>query len=77
MTEKKKDITENNFFPFLSKYDMSAVKVEDRGLARYININAENIFLGGIFANKMFGKSKMSIVERLINNLMRTEMYNG
>ena len=78
MTEKKKDsTTENNFFPFLSKYDMSAVKVEDRGLARYININAENIFLGGIFANKMFGKSKMSIVERLINNLMRTEMYNG
>jgi small subunit ribosomal protein S7 len=77
MTEKKKDSTENNFFPFLSKYDMSAVKVEDRGLARYININAENIFLGGIFANKMFGKSKMSIVERLINNLMRTEMYNG
>jgi len=78
MTEKKKDsTTENNFFPFLSKYDMSTVKVEDRGLARYININAENIFLGGIFANKMFGKSKMSIVERLINNLMRTEMYNG
>jgi small subunit ribosomal protein S7 len=77
MTEKKKDSAENNFFPFLSKYDMSAVKVEDRGLARYININAENIFLGGIFANKMFGKSKMSIVERLINNLMRTEMYNG
>ena len=77
MTEKKKDITENNFFPFLSKYDMSAVKVEDRGLARYININAENIFLGGIFANKMFGKSKMSIVERLINNLMRTEVYKG
>jgi small subunit ribosomal protein S7 len=77
MTEKKKDSTENNFFPFLSKYDMSAVKVEDRGLARYININAENIFLGGIFANKMFGKSKMSIVERLINNLMRTETYNG
>jgi small subunit ribosomal protein S7 len=77
MTEKKKDSAENNFFPFLSKYDMSAVTVEDRGLARYININAENIFLGGIFANKMFGKSKMSIVERLINNLMRTEMYNG
>ena len=77
MTEKKKDSAENNFFPFLSKYDMSTVKVEDRGLARYININAENIFLGGIFANKMFGKSKMSIVERLINNLMRTEMYNG
>jgi len=77
MTEKKKDSAENNFFPVLSKYDMSAVKVEDRGLARYININAENIFLGGIFANKMFGKSKMSIVERLINNLMRTEMYNG
>lgn len=77
MTEKKKESAENNFFPVLSKYDMSTVKIEDRGLARYINLDANNIFLGGIFANKMFGKSKMSIVERLINNLMRTEMYNG
>lgn len=77
MTEKKKENIENNFFPFLSKYDMSAIKIEDKGLERYINLNVDNIFLGGIFANKMFGKSKISIVERLINNLMRTEMYNG
>jgi len=76
MTEKKKDM-ENDFFPFLSKYDMSAIKIEDKGLERYINLDVSNIFLGGIFANKMFGKSKMSIVERLINNLMRTENYNG
>ena len=28
-------------------------------------------------ANRSFGKSKVSIVERLVNNLMRTEVYTG
>ena len=75
MTEKK--TTENYFFPMLSKYDMSAVKIEDKGLERYINLDVEKILVGGIFANKAFGKAKMPIVERLINNMMRTENYNG
>jgi len=56
---------------------MKEVKIEDQGLARYINTDIENIYLGGIFSNKLFAKSKIPIVERLINNIMRTEKYNG
>lgn len=56
---------------------MDEVKIEDQGLARYINLETENIYLGGIYNNKLFGKSKIPIIERLINNIMRTENYNG
>jgi small subunit ribosomal protein S7 len=56
---------------------MDKIKVEDKGLERYINLDSENIYLGAVFANKMFAKSKVPLVERLINNLMRTENYNG
>lgn len=77
MTEEKRSKNENDFFPVLSKYDMSTVKIEDRGLAKYINLDTRRIFLGGVYANKIFGKSKLSIIERLTNNLMRTENYNG
>jgi small subunit ribosomal protein S7 len=73
-TDKQKT---NSFFPILSKYDMNEVKIEDQGLARYIHLETENIYLGGIYNNKLFAKSKMPIVERLINNVMRTENYNG
>jgi small subunit ribosomal protein S7 len=51
--------------------------VEDKGLARYINLDTENIYLGAVFANKMFAKSKIPVVERLINNIMRSQKYNG
>lgn len=65
------------YFPFLSKYDMSEVKVEDKGLERYLNLDTKDFFLGASYANRLFGKSKVPIVERLMNNLMRTEHYNG
>ena len=77
MTAKKSEKKHTNFFPILVKYDMDAVNVEDKGLERYINLDIENIYLGGIFSNKMFAKSKMPIVERLITNIMRTEDYTG
>jgi small subunit ribosomal protein S7 len=77
MAEKKSNKEVNNFFPVLTKHDMSNVKIEDKGLARYINLDIQNIYLGGIYSNKMFAKSKIPIVERLINNIMRTENYNG
>src|SRR5438132_4490709 len=32
---------------------------------------------GGRWANKPFGKAKANLVERLINNMMRTENYTG
>lgn len=66
-----------SFFPTLTKYDMSTVKIEDKGLERYINIEIKDFFLGAPHANRLFGKSRLSIVERIMNNLMRTESYTG
>jgi small subunit ribosomal protein S7 len=77
MATKKNESVSTNFFPVFSKHDMKSVKIEDQGLARYINLDIENIYLGGIYSNKIFAKSKIPIVERLINNIMRTEDYNG
>lgn len=78
MKTKKENTTKtNNFFPVLSKYNMDDVKIVDRGLERYINLETENIYLGGVNSNKLFAKSKIPLVERVINNLMRTEKYNG
>ena len=70
MVEKKTQSNSMHFFPSLEKYNPDDVKVEDQGLARYINLDTENIYLGAVFANKMFAKSKIPLVERLINNIM-------
>lgn len=77
MTDKKVTQHISNYFPMLQKYDMSQVQIEDKGLARYINLDVQHFFTGAVNANKIFGKSKISIVERLINILMKTEMYTG
>lgn len=77
MSAKKTAKPEANFFPVLAKYNKDEVKIEDQGLARYMNLETENIYHGGIYNNKLFAKSKIPIVERIINNIMRTENYNG
>jgi small subunit ribosomal protein S7 len=77
MITKKNSEQKLNFFPVLAKYDMSNVKIEDKGLERYINLDTENIFHGGIYSNKIFSKSKIPLIERLVNNIMRTEHYSG
>jgi small subunit ribosomal protein S7 len=77
MTDKTTSPQPITFFPTLTKYDMSTVKVEDKGLERYINLEIKDFFLGAPHANRLFGKSKLSIVERIMNNLMRTEDYTG
>jgi len=77
MAAKKTTKPETSFFPALAKYNMDELKVEDQGLARYMNLDTENIYHGGIYNNKLFAKSKIPIVERVINNIMRTENYNG
>lgn len=60
------------------KYDLGEVGVRDAGLAKYINLSPIVIpHTGGRWANKPFGKAKTSIVERLINHMMRTEDYTG
>jgi len=75
MIEEEKKLY--NFFPTLAKHDPESVEIEDKGLARYMNLDTKIIYLGGIHANKLFSKSKVPLVERLINNVMRTEKYNG
>ena len=77
MAEKKDARTYDYFFPIFHKYDMSSVKIEDRGLERYINLDSTEFFLGAPHSNKLFGKSKVSIIERLVSNLMRTEVFTG
>jgi small subunit ribosomal protein S7 len=60
------------------KYDLNEVEVHDAGLAKYMNLLPIVIpHTGGRWANKPFGKAKANLVERLINNMMRTENYTG
>jgi small subunit ribosomal protein S7 len=77
MSEKKDVQPSAAFFPMFLKYDLSTIKIEDPGLQRYINLENKDFFLGAPHANKMFGKSNVPIIERLINILMKTEMYTG
>ena len=51
MTAKKSEQISSGFFPVLAKYDQKEVKIEDKGLERYINLDTENIYLGGVFSN--------------------------
>lgn len=49
------------------------VEVKDGGLARYISLNPVYMpHTAGRLIGKQFGKSKMNIVERLINKMMRS-----
>lgn len=64
--------------PLFGKYETTEVVVEDPGLKRYINLRAVGIpHQGAKYANRQFGKAKTSVVERLINSMMRTEKYSG
>ena len=64
--------------PVFGKYDTTEIVSNDAGLAKYIDLNSTSVpHSGGKHANKWFGKSNLSIVERLINNIMRTEKYTG
>jgi small subunit ribosomal protein S7 len=60
------------------KFDVSGVTLRDAGMARYIDVSPVSVpHTGGKHSSKAFGKAKMSIVERLINNMMRTEDFTG
>ncbi|MEM4235573.1 MAG: 30S ribosomal protein S7, partial [Candidatus Anstonellaceae archaeon] len=55
-----------------SKYDFESVKVSDPSLVKYISLNPVVIpHSFGRHAKKPFEKSKVNVVERLINKLMR------
>ncbi|MEM3372754.1 MAG: 30S ribosomal protein S7 [Candidatus Anstonellales archaeon] len=54
------------------KYDTNNIEVKDLGLAKYITIKPTYVLhTFGRHAKKQFNKSKVNIVERLINCLMR------
>ena len=60
------------------KYDLREVEVRDAGLSKYINLTPIIVpHTGARHGNKSFAKHKMNIVERLINEMMRTEVYTG
>ncbi len=60
------------------KFDVTGVTLRDVGMARYIDISPVAVpHTGGRHTNKPFARAKMSIVERLINGMMRTEDFTG
>ncbi|HEX2066852.1 MAG TPA: 30S ribosomal protein S7 [Candidatus Thermoplasmatota archaeon] len=64
--------------PIFGKWPSTAIEVPDVGLARYISLEAVGVMHHGArHANKHFGKTKVHIVERLINDIMRSETYQG
>lgn len=63
--------------PLFDKYDADDIVIEDRGLARYMNLDSRQIHQHARHANRRFKKANLSIIERLINNLMRTGPYTG
>lgn len=64
--------------PLFGKYDMDGIEVRDPGLIRYIKLELIGLpHSSARHANKRFAKQKTNVVERLINNCMRSEVYNG
>ncbi|HUU07054.1 MAG TPA: 30S ribosomal protein S7 [Thermoplasmata archaeon] len=60
------------------RFDVSEIHIDDPGMVRYIDVSPVAVpHTGGKHTSKAFGKSKMSIVERLINGMMRTEDFTG
>jgi small subunit ribosomal protein S7 len=60
------------------KYDLREVTVNDPGLVKYINLTPIIVpHTGARHGNKSFAKHKMNVVERVINEMMRTEVYTG
>ena len=69
------EASKSNIF---GKWDLGEVVIEDPSLERYINIKPVAVLHGSArYANKRFGKTRVSIVERLINSIMRTEHHTG
>lgn len=60
------------------KWDLNEVKVEDLGLINYICLDEVIVpHSSGRHVKRQFAKSKVSIVERLMNKVMRTHINSG
>ncbi len=78
-SHKEEEVFDVLEMPLLfDKYDMSEVEIRDPGLKRYINLKPELVpHSSGSQSNKRFCKEEVSLIERLINSLMRTRKYTG
>jgi len=64
--------------PLFGKWDLTEVNIEDTTLEKYINLDAFQVpHTGGRHSKKRFGRINLSVIERFINNLMRSEKYTG
>ena len=60
------------------KWETEGISIVDPALSRYISLKpTATLHSGGKHANKFMGKAQMNVVERLINNLMRTIRWTG
>jgi small subunit ribosomal protein S7 len=60
------------------KWSMEGIEVQDPGLKAYINLDPCFIpHSGGRHEHQRFRKSKVNVVERLVNNLMRHGLCGG
>lgn len=60
------------------RYSLDEIEIDEPGLERYVNLEATIVpHTGGRHAGKTFGKQKVTVVERMINSLMRTEAWTG
>jgi len=56
-----------------NKWDCSGIKVEEPGLQKYLSVEAKIVpKTGAKYAGNRFHKSRVFIVERLINKIMIT-----
>jgi Ribosomal protein S7 len=61
-----------------NRWDTGEVTIRDPGIARYVNLNSMIVpHSCGRLTRQEFHKANMLIVERLINQLMRTEVNTG
>jgi len=64
--------------PLFGKWDLTEVNIKDTTLDKYINLDAFQVpHTGGRHSKKRFGRRDLTIIERFINNLMRSEKYTG
>jgi small subunit ribosomal protein S7 len=65
-------------FKVFDNWELDEVKVEDLGLANYISLDEIIVpHTMGRHVKRQFAKSRVSIVERLMNKIMRTERNSG
>ncbi|MDO5851398.1 MAG: 30S ribosomal protein S7 [Methanobacteriaceae archaeon] len=65
-------------FKVFDKWELDDITVEDKGLVRYISLDEVLIpHTMGRHVRRQFAKSKISIIERLMNKIMRTERNSG